>query len=76
MRSKTDKGTQWDGRPTRSDLLLQVFWCDTGMFCHACQHLGSDFLPVMEGEHDIRPTISGKCSVRTRLPLNRPANTE
>jgi hypothetical protein len=33
------------------------------------QHARTDFLAIMECEHEVRPTCAWKCLVRARLPL-------
>lgn len=51
---------------------LQVLRAETRPFCNSGKHTRAKFLIIMKGKHKIRPTGTGKCTVRTRLPLDRP----
>ena len=61
------------GAPTNKS---QILWPKTSVFGDAREHLGADFLTIMEGEHKIGPTFARQCSMRPRLPLEMPPNAE
>ena len=46
------------------------------MFGNSREHLGADFFLIVKGKYDIEPTWPGKSAVRTRLPLNFPADSK
>jgi hypothetical protein len=43
------------------------------MLCNTRQHLGADFVAIVEGENKISPAITRKCFMRTGLSFNLPA---
>lgn len=43
------------------------------MLRNARQHFGAYFVAIMEGENKIRPAITSKSFVRTRLTFDLPA---
>jgi len=51
---------------------LQVFRAEARPFCNSGKHTRTKFLIIMKGEYKIWPTGTGKCTVRTRLSLDRP----
>ena len=53
----------------------QVVRRQPGIFCDSGKHARADFFTIMEGEHEIRPVRPGKGFMRTRLALERPANS-
>jgi hypothetical protein len=55
---------------------LQISRCQAGPSSDPGQHPWSNFLVVVEGEHEVRPAITRECSVRSRLSLDAPADAE
>lgn len=52
---------------------LEIFGRKPGVLRDPRQHLRPDFFAVMEGEHEIGPVVAAQSSVRTGLPIDRPA---
>ena len=46
------------------------------MLCDTGKHSGADFLAIVEGEDDIRPSRPGEDAMRTGLALHRPADAQ
>jgi hypothetical protein len=55
---------------------LEVFRLESCPFCDSGEHLGSDFVPIMEGEHCVRPSIPCEDAVRSGHALNAPSDVE
>ena len=56
---------------------LKVFRFEASVFGNARQHFRTDFFPLMEGEHHIRPAVARKNPVRSAtLPFDGPTNAK
>lgn len=52
----------------------QIIRCKSRMFCNAGKHFGADFVVIMKGENEIRPTRTCKRFMGPGLPFNLPAD--
>jgi hypothetical protein len=63
------------GSPARTQQ-LQICRRQAGPSSDSGQHPWSNFLVVVEGEHEVRPAVTRERSVRSRLWLDAPADAE
>jgi hypothetical protein len=52
----------------------EVLWREARRLGDSGQHARADLDVVVEGEHDVSPTRTGKCSMRSGAALDRPTN--
>lgn len=57
----------WINRGQSPILPTQVLGLQASLLCDARQHAGADFLPVMKGEHEIRPSWPARVSCESRI---------
>ena len=55
--------------------LLEIIGSEPGMTCDTREHLGTDFLAIMEREHKMRPALPLKHAVRARLAFDLPTDS-
>jgi hypothetical protein len=55
---------------------LKIIGLQNRMFGDASQHARTKLLSVMEGESNIRPSISRQGGMRSALPLHVPAQSD
>ena len=55
---------------------LQVLCSESRSSCDAGEHPGTKLFIVMKGKNKVRPAGAGKCTMRTALALDGPANTK
>ena len=52
----------------------QIFWAETRALRDAREHARADFFAFVKGENVIVPALASENAVRTRLPLEIPAD--
>jgi len=55
---------------------LEITRLQTRVFGDASQHARTNLLSVMEGENNIRPSVSRQGAMRSALPLHVPAQSD
>ena len=55
---------------------LHIFRCKPSVLGDTREHLWSNFVTVMEREHEIGPTITTECAMGPGLPLQPPPNPQ
>jgi hypothetical protein len=49
---------------------------ETGLLCDARQHSRANLFAIVEREHDVGPAFTLERSMRSALPLDRPADAQ
>jgi len=55
---------------------LKILWPEPCPLCDARKHLGTDFVPIMEGEHRVGPSIACQDAMGSGYALNSPSDAE
>jgi hypothetical protein len=85
LQSGKASGSNWNGRivcedsPARENgnrCALDIFGTKARLFGDTCQHTRTDFLTIMECENAVWPIFSGQGTVRSRLALHSPADSQ